>query len=339
MKQLVSSFGFSFVVSLLVFGYVLATMGAGAGIVTLVLAAIELAFSFDNAVINAKILSLVSPFWQKLFLSLGIVIAIFGVRAFMPVVIVGLTAHVPLGTVADLAFHHPEQYAKELELARPAITAFGGAFLLLLALHFFISAKKVHWWKAVEKPLSQYEGMGLPLIIALVVVIVLALVPGNQHRLETFVASMIGLAAFEAISGLIMLMNKLFGEEGRGGTASRVGWAAFATFLYLEVLDASLSFDGVIGAFAITNEVVLIAAGLGIGAVWVRSLTVYMVKRKLLEAYRYLEHGAHYAITVLAITMLLGVIIEVPDFLTGVLCLGLIASAVITSRQALEKHA
>lgn len=335
MRQLIRSFWLSSAISLLVLGYVLVSLGVGAGFIALVLAAIEFAFSFDNAVINAKILTLMSPLWQRLFLSVGIIIAIFGVRAFLPVIIVGLTAHLPLGVVTDLAFHHPEQYAHELEAARPAITAFGGAFLLLLALHFFISDKKVHWFKTIEQPLSRYEGKGLPLIIAIFVIAGLALLPENKHKLVAFVAGVIGLAAFEAISGLILLMNKLFGN-GNGESAHRVGWAAFATFLYLEVLDASLSFDGVIGAFAITNEVVLIAAGLGIGAVWVRSLTVYMVKRRMLEAYKYLEHGAHYAIGVLAVTMLLGVVIEVPDILTGVLCLGLIAAAVITSRQAIE---
>lgn len=337
MKQFLRSFGFSSAVSLIVFGAVLITQGVSAGVVTVILAAIELAFSFDNAVINAKILTLLSSSWQRLFLSVGIIIAIFGVRALLPVVIVGLTAHLPLGVVADLALHHPKDYAVQLILARPAITAFGGAFLLLLALRFFISDKEIHWLKAIERPLSGYESKWLPVLIAVGVVSGLALLPGNEHKGVAFIAGLIGLFAYEAINGLIAIMNKAFGRHP-AAPAQRVGWAAFATFVYLEILDASLSFDGVIGAFAITNEVLLIAAGLGIGAVWVRSLTVYMVKRRTLEAYKYLEHGAHYAITILAITMLLGVVVEVPDFLTGVLCLGLIAAAIITSRQALEEH-
>ena len=331
--DLLKSFSFSLAASLLVFGYVLVAMGAGAGVVTLILAAIELAFSFDNAIINAKILTHISPMWQKLFLSLGIIIAIFGVRALLPVVIVGLSARIPLGTVADLALHHPLGYAHELELARPAITAFGGAFLLMLSLHFFISDREVHWIRAIERPLSRYVRWWLPLLISLIVVAGLSFLPGNKHAHTALVAGTIGLLSYGAINGFIALMNRLFGGNSGG---ERVGWAAFATFFYLELLDASLSFDGVIGAFAITNEVVLIAAGLGIGAIWVRSLTVYMVRQRTLEAYKYLEHGAHYAITVLAITMLLGVVVEVPDFLTGVLCLGLIAAAVVTSRQAIE---
>lgn len=336
MKLFIRSFGFSSAVSLLVFGYVLVTMGIGASAVTLILAAIELAFSFDNAVINAKILTHLSQLWRKLFLSLGIIIAIFGVRAFLPILIVGLAGHLPLGMVANLALNDPKQYAEHLEAARPAITAFGGAFLLMLSLHFFISEREVHWVKAIERPLSQYVRWWLPLVVSAIVVLGLSLLPDNHHKTVALVAGMIGLLSYGFINGGIALMNKAFGN---GSTGERVGWAALATFLYLEVLDASLSFDGVIGAFAITNEVILIAAGLGIGAIWVRSLTVYMVKRRTLEAYRFLEHGAHYAITVLAITMLLGVVVEVPDILTGVLCLGLIVAAIITSRQVLEENA
>ena len=339
MKQLLRSFGFSSGVSLAVLAYISVTMGVSGTVVTLILAAIELAFSFDNAVINAKILTLLNPLWQRLFLSVGIIIAIFGVRALLPVAIVGLTAHLPLGVVTDLALHHPKVYAEELVAARPAITAFGGAFLMMLAIHFFIADREVHWWKAIEQPLSGYENKWLPVLVAVGIIGLLALLPDNHHKMTALVAGLIGVVAYEAISGLITVMNKAFDGGKHAVNAQRVGWAAFATFLYLEVLDASLSFDGVIGAFAITNEVILIAAGLGIGAVWVRSLTVYMVKRRTLDAYKYLEHGAHYAITVLAATMLLGVIVEVPDALTGVLCLGLIAAAVVTSRQAFEEHA
>lgn len=334
MKHLLRSFGISLGLTLLGFGYVFAAQGTGAGFVTLILAAIELAFSFDNAVINAKVLTRLSPLWRTLFLSVGIVIAIFGVRALLPLVIVGLTAHLPLGQVADLALNHPLQYAAELTQAHAAITAFGGAFLLMLALHFFLADREVQWWRRVELPLARFEYWWLPLVCTTAVVGLLALLPGNHDRNAAFVSGIAGILAYSIINGGIALLNKQF-AHGKPAM-HQVGWAAFASFLYLEVLDASLSFDGVIGAFAITNSVVLIAIGLGIGAIWVRSLTVYMVRHKTLEAYQYLEHGAHYAIFVLAAAMLLAVIVEVPDFITGVLCLGLIAAAVVTSRQAIE---
>ena len=337
MNRLLRSFGFSLALSVLGLCYALVALGAAAGLVVLILAAIELAFSFDNAVINAKVLTRLSPLWRTLFLTLGIVIAIFVVRALLPVIIVGLTAHLPLGTVADLALHQPKHYAHELELARPGITAFGGAFLLMLALHFFLAVRDVRWLKLLESPLSKFEYWWLPLFITVVTVCVLALLPGNEHPGVSLTASLAGVAAYTAINGGITLLNRLFGEGDSRG--QQVGWAALATFFYLEVLDGSLSFDGVIGAFAITTNVILIGIGLGIGAVWVRSLTVYMVRHRTLEQYRFLEHGAHYAILALACSMLLASIFEVPNFVIGPLCLSLIAAALVTSRQAVEKHA
>ncbi len=338
MYRLLRGFGISIGVTLAVMSYILLSQGAAAGFVTLILAAIELAFSFDNAVINAQVLNRLSPLWRTLFLTVGIVIAIFLVRAFLPILIVSLTAHLPLGVVTNLALHYPTAYAEKLVSARPGITAFGGAFLLALSLSFFMQDREIRWLEYIERPLGKLEQWWLPLLAALAVVVVLPLLPGVPHRNVSLTAGLAGLAAYAAINGAVALLNNWFSNES-DRPEQQVGWAAFATFMYLELLDASLSFDGAIGAFAITNSVILIAAGLGIGAIWVRSLTVYMVRNKTLEAYRYLEHGAHYAIFVLAATMLLAVLVDVPDFVTGTLCLGLIAAALITSRQALEAHA
>jgi len=330
---LLRGFGLSSVLSVVALGSVLAFLGPGAAFVALVLVAIELAFSLDNAVINAKILARLEPFWQRLFLTLGIVVAVFGVRLLLPVAIVALTAHLPLGEVVNLALHHPASYAQHLTEAHPSITAFGGAFLLALSLRFFMANRKVQWLKFVERPLSRVVNWWLPLMIVLVVIIGLAVLPFNAHPKPTFIAGFVGLLIYVLMDGFIILMDQ---RIGNANATPRMGWTAFATFLYLQLLDASLSFDGVIGAFAITNSVVLIAIGLGVGAVWVRSLTVYMVRRRTLDAYQYLEHGAHYAIAVLAIAMLLGNIVDVPNFPLGLICLGLIGASLVTSRQALK---
>jgi len=141
-------------------------------------------------------------------------------------------------------------------------------------------------------------------------------------------AGVCGVVGYSLLNSIVALMGKAFTGKG----IRRTGLTALVTFIYLEVIDASLSFDGVIGAFAITSDIMLIAVGLGIGAVWIRSLTVYMVRHKTLQAYRYLEHGAHYAILVLALTMLLSIIVAVPGFLAGIVCLGIMAAAVLTSR-------
>lgn len=333
MRKLVRSFWLPGALTILAFVCALAALGLSAAVVFLILAAIELAFSFDNAVLNAKVLGLISPLWQKLFLSVGIIIAIFGVRLLLPLAIVQIAAHMSLSQVFNLALHHPSIYAEKLALIHPSLTAFGGAFLLMLTLHFFMSERDIRWVELIERPLSRLARWWLPLLVTAVAVLGFSVMPGNAHSRETLVAGIVGLLSYAAINGLIEALGITFDKKT---AAKRVGWAAFATFMYLELLDASLSLDGVIGAFAITNDVILIALGLGVGAIWVRSLTVYMVGNRTLEAYRFLEHGAHYAIGILAGAMLLGTIIEVPDFLTGLLCLGIIASAVLASRRVQE---
>lgn len=331
MKQIFSNFGLSLSLTIFAFVFVLARMGTAATLIMSILAAIEMAFSFDNAVINAQVLDRLSTLWQKLFLSVGIVVAIFGVRILLPLVIVSLTAHTSLGVVADLALRHPQIYAEKLELAHPTITAFGGAFLLMLALHFFMAEREVYWLHIFERLMKRAARWWVPLLCTFLVVGALVLLPGNIQKEATFRAGLFGMVAYAGLNGLMELMGRIFKTES---AVKQTGLAAAATFLYLELLDASLSFDGVIGAFAITGNVVLIALGLGVGALWVRSLTVYMVRRRTLEAYKYLEHGAHYAISVLAVTMLFATVVQTPDFVTGVLCLGIIAAALVASRQA-----
>jgi hypothetical protein len=103
------------------------------------------------------------------------------------------------------------------------------------------------------------------------------------------------------------------------------------TFIYLQILDASFSFDGVIGAFAITSDIVLIAIGLGIGAIWVRSMTVYLVRKKTLGQFIYLEHGAHYTVFVLAMVMLASALLDIPEIVPGLTGVGIILASIIAS--------
>jgi hypothetical protein len=139
-----------------------------------------------------------------------------------------------------------------------------------------------------------------------------------------------------AVRGLEQLFARLKGgpkTDKKGNLIAQTGWAAFSTFLYLEILDASFSFDGVIGAFAITQNVILIALGLGVGAVWVRSLTVYMVRKGTLDKYRYLEHGAHYTVGVLAAVLLLSIFWHVPEVVAGLAGVTFVGSAFWSSRR------
>lgn len=336
MNRYFKYFGISATLSLLTTVAVVYYLGLKALLPLVILAVIEVTFSFDNAVVNAKILKRLSNLWQQLFLSIGIIIAIFGVRLLLPILIVAMTADLSLNQVLDLALHNPEEYAEKLEIAHPTITAFGGAFLLMLSLHFFIEEdKKHHWIEWLERPMNKLGAWWTPLAMTGFVLVVLALLPANHHPWETLRAGALGIATYLAIQGVMWGINRM--TKNTGKQLHYVGWAAFIMFMYLQVLDASFSLDGVLGAFAITSDVILIAAGLGIGAFWVRSMTVYLVRRGTLDSYRFLEHGAHYAILVLAGAMLLSAIYELPEALTGILGLMFIAGAIYASTRHRRK--
>lgn len=117
------------------------------------------------------------------------------------------------------------------------------------------------------------------------------------------------------------------------GTATPLlsGREALYAFLFLELMDASFSFDGVIGAFAFTSNLFVIAAGLGVGALAVRTLTVRLVRRGTLSGFAYLEHGAHYAIGLLGALLLASAYRSLPELLTGLLGVGVIAASLASS--------
>lgn len=311
-------------------------LGLSSAIVIMILIAVEVAFSFDNAIINAKTLGKLSAKWQNIFLTVGMVIAVLGMRVIFPILIVSLSAGLGWGQVIDLALHHPHEYADKLEAAHPAIAAFGGAFLLMLALEFFIDDKrKVVWLRYLERPLQRLNTIWMPGLISVATVIVVAFIPNNHSTKTTIIAGLLGIVSHVAIE----LFTNLFGaHQNTPDTPGKplTGMAALSTFVYLEILDASFSFDGVIGAFAVTTKVLLIAAGLGVGALWVRSLTVFMVRKGTLKNYVYLEHGAHYTVAVLAFVLLLSIFLHIPDVLAGIVGIGFIGSSVIASRQALR---
>lgn len=315
-------FGISILLTVGAIVGVLFGMGLAMAWTVVVLIAIEVAFSFDNAIINAKVLKHMSPNWQRLFLTVGMVIAIVGMRLIFPIVIVMVTAGLSWGQVVDEALHHPDAYSEHLEAAHSSIAAFGGSFLLVLSLYFFLDEKRhVLWLTRIERPLQKIGGsFWLPPVLALFIIGLLSVFAGEESA-TILKAGTFGVVLYAAIK---LLIDKIGEMTGKSTAVHYVGWAAFMAFMYLEILDASFSFDGVLGAFAITNQVLLIFIGLGVGALWVRSLTVYMVRKGTLEAYEYLEHGAHYAILILSVALLGSLYYEVPDAITGAVGLSII---------------
>jgi hypothetical protein len=271
-----------------------------------------------------------------MFLTVGIVIAIFGMRIVFPIAIVAITAKIPWREVIDLALNQPDIYAEKLTAAAPTITSFGGAFLLMLATSFFFDrGRGTHWFGYIEEPMQRLGFKGVPFFITSSVVVGLSLLPVNKHPNQTLIAGFVGIALYVFVHALSQIFSKTHQQKKK--IIARTGLAAFSSFLYLELLDASFSLDGVIGAFAVTNQVILIAAGLGIGAIWVRSLTIFMVRRGTLKTYRYIEHGAFYTVSILAIILLLESLFHIPEAVAGVLGICIIFGSIIASTRPLKR--
>jgi len=298
--------------------------------VVAVLAVLEISLSFDNAVVNAAVLTQMEPVWQKRFLTWGMVIAVFGVRIVLPLVIVALTAGIGPVDAVRLSLTDPARYEAIVSHAHIAIAGFGGAFLVLVGLGFFIDSEKdVHWLGWAERRLQRFASIktGAVALLLAALLLVAHSLPAPE-ALQFLMAGLIGVIAFIAVEALGSAMNNYEARRAVTGAVVRAGLGAF---LYLNVLDMSFSLDGVIGAFALTRNMVIIAIGLSIGAVFVRSLTMLMVRKGTLAEYRYLEHGAFWAIAALGVIMLVSARAEVPETVTGLIGAVLIGAALWSS--------
>ncbi|VDC19930.1 DUF475 domain-containing protein [Pseudogemmobacter humi] len=313
------------------------TLGGMASVffICAVLAVLEISLSFDNAIVNANKLKDMTPKWQRRFLTWGILIAVFGMRVIFPLMIVVIAANVGPWTALTMAASQPEEYSRIMLEAHLPIAAFGGTFLMMVALSFFFDHEKdVHWIRWIEEKAQQYSSVkGVEIAVVLVIMMIFTRIIGDSDAphlgpvaANTFFYSAVwGLLTFllvEVVGGVLDRSQQMLEGAAKGG---------FGAFLYLEVLDASFSFDGVIGAFALTQNLFVIAIGLGIGAMYVRSMTIMLVERGTLAEYRYLEHGAFWAIMILSVIMYLQALIHIPEVITGLGGACLIGVALISS--------
>lgn len=314
--------------------------------ITAILAVMEISLSFDNAVVNASILKGWNDFWKKIFLTVGILVAVFGMRLIFPIVIVAVTANLGFTEVINLALNEPAQYAAHLNEHHAEISAFGGMFLLLVFLTFIFGDKEVHWFDWLERKLARFSKVDAMSTFVAIAVLMISLSWVEESREPAIlIAGIWGILIYLGVNVLSSLLEGgtdsdevLTDAKGNvitntAGVSSTILKGGIAGFIYLEVLDASFSFDGVIGAFAITNDVIIIMLGLAIGAMFVRSMTLYLVDKGTLSEFVYLEHGAHYAIGALAIIMLLSMKFHVPELVTGLIGVAFIGLSLYNSIQ------
>lgn len=283
-----------------------------------VLSVLEISLSFDNAVVNASVLKEMDEVWQRRFLTWGIAFAVFGMRVVFPLAIVAIAAHIGPIDAIKLSLNNPLEYERIVSSAHVGIAGFGGAFLAMVGLKFFFDAEKdVHWIGVIERFLARVSA-----VKAIEIGLLLLVLWGISGMLETeealvfLVAGILGIVTFIAVESINTWLEIKDEKRKLAGAAVRSGLGGF---LYLNVLDASFSFDGVIGAFALSNNMVVIALGLSIGAFFVRSMTIMLVKKGTLAQYEFLEHGAFWAIIALGGIMLASAKFHIPETVTGLI--------------------
>ena len=291
----------------------------------LFLGALEVALSFDNAIVNAKRLEKMSEKWRVRFLTWGILIAVFGTRFLFPILLVCIFAHTPISTVLDWVLNDTAKYEECLHMIHAPLVSFGGAFLFMLFFHYFLNPTKdaqTFWIRPLERKLSTLGRVRfLPGTLTCLAVAAETAFVEAQMREEVFLSGIAGVACYALINFFVGAAENSGGKVGAG----------FAAFAYLELIDTSFSLDGVLGAFAITKDVVIMSTGLAIGAMFVRSFTVYMVERRTLKSFAHLESGAHWAVGALATAMFISASAEIPEAIAGLSAMVIILSSLATS--------
>jgi hypothetical protein len=287
----------------------------------------EVVNSVDNAIVNASVLKTMSVLWRKRFLLIGIITSVFLVRFLLPLIIVWIS--VPTLSAPDLflAFlGQSDVAAQAIELQKPLILMFGGVFLLFLYFHWLFLEKKEPLY--IERFLKEKHGVWFFAFAAIFLVVVMYLARSNPM---VMLAAAIGSATFFIVYGLRQTAE----ESERNMVAGSSGLSDLSKFVYLEVLDTTFSFDGVIGAFAFTINLLLILIGIGIGAIVVRELTIKGIDT--IAKYKYLKNGALTSIGFLGLFMLIESFkIELPSYVPIIVTFLVIGIAFYMSRRLLK---
>ena len=305
--------------------------------IVIVLSVLEVSLSFDNAVVNATVLEDMDEVWRKRFLTWGMVFAVYGMYIFFPLAIVAVAAGIGPVEAVQLSLSDPERYETIVSSAHVGIAGFGGAFLTLVGLKFFFDDQKdIHWIDAVEEFFARFSGLPAFEIGLLLLALwgISTLLPAEES-MTFLVAGLLGTVSFIAVDSLGKALEMREEKLKLSGAVVRSGLGGF---IYLNVLDASFSFDAVIGAFALSNNMIVIALGLSIGAMFVRSMTLMLVRQGTLSEYRYLEHGAFWAIVALGAIMLISARYEVPEALTGLIGAVMIGASLWWSIRHKRRH-
>ena len=294
---------------------------------------LESSLSFDNMIVNISVLKDMSSLWQKRFITWWIIVAVFGMRLLFPILLVSIFANIDPIQAFKLAIDNPTQYWNILINSHIVIAWFGGAFLMMVWLSFFIDKHKtINWFWWLERVLSKLGDIKWITQTCVLIILILISYFINLADVYKFFVSWL---CWVVLYTFIHWIKTCF--DGKNCNLSTVAKTWFASFLYLEVLDASFSLDWVIWAFALSSNIFIIAAWLGIGAFFVRSSTIYMLEKWTLSSYRYIQHGAFYAVIALAVMMFVWTIIHLPEVLVWTIWLLFIVLSLYSSWKVNKK--
>lgn len=289
----------------------------------------EIITSIDNAIINAEVLNTMGKRARRFFLTWGIFTSVFLVRGLLPFLILYIA--VPglgvWGTITAAFSNDPHVAETVQESARVLLIA-GGIFLVFLFLHWLFLEPK-HYGLKGER-FFNHQGAWFYAIVSLILTGIVWYSFQHHQPLLQF-GAVLGSTSFFIIHGFRTYAEEQEKKLLSGGTSD------IAKIAYLEVLDASFSIDGVIGAFAFTFAIPLILVGNGLGAIVLRKLTISNMER--IKRYKYLKNGAMYSILFLGIIMILHSFhFDVPEWLSPIVTIGTVGYFFQKSRAELHKE-
>lgn len=288
----------------------------------------EIVSSVDNAIVNAHVLRTMSPKWRKIFLFWGILTAVFIIRGLLPLMVVWLSVpEIGLIGAFQSVIHSDPNVAQLLEERKGIILIGAGVFLLLLYLHWLFLEKKDPYF-VPDKLIKPHFGVWYFALAAIILVVLLYL---SRLSWPVMLSAAVGYAVFFIMYGFREQAAEQEAKLGRGGLSD------FSKLMFLEVLDASFSFDGVLGAFAFTRNIILIFIGNGIGALVVRELTIKGIDK--VARYKWLKNGAMTSIGLLGLFMILETFgVHLPQWLPTFATIGLVGLTFWSSHRLLVRQ-
>jgi hypothetical protein len=295
---------------------------------------LELGLSMDNAVVQADKVKSMNPFWKTVFFWVGIPVAVVGMRFAFPLGLVSSIEGISFLDAYHLAVQSPDKFAASLLSAHATIASFGGCFLLLTAIQFYGGDEREYTWiPGVEHILSSiYVVRGLEFVAVLAAILISY---QDSHELSVVFGGLAGCILFVVMSALKQAMEHLDSSLGNATNALlKVLQGGLAGFIYLELLDSAFSVDSVLGALAVSHNVWVVAIGLGVGAMFVRQLTLWMVETGATAEFKYLPNGAFFSILCLALYSFVSInpAYELPDWAVALTSVGFIVASLITSK-------